>query len=198
MFSKSILSFLSVGIFTYCPSAVAEAVYFPVCTPPQHIFKPEYIPEENKCPTRWVELVSLEPDVLEGLFLCRDTGKLIGQFNKAGNNTGCVDAEGLAEFPGDEWGMPESEELAQSERFADLRDEIMEYAIDPCLLVLVKRNRVDGLSINNHIRFIKVTNPEAFKLTSDQMLSMVTKMDNLEDRLIVYEFGKNKCIEGEN
>lgn len=79
----------------------------------------------------------------------------------------------------------------------DYRSEIEKYMIDPCMLATVEGQDLNKMlgGKDTALRLLKAFSKQELDQAMQELLPIVSKLDKLEDRVALYEAGKNMCIE---
>ena len=138
------------------------------------------------CPTPYVELVAAERDMIfDRAWHCRETRHSLGRIR---GETVCGGWQGM--FDG--WSLP-VEPVSGS---ADYRDEIMEHVVDPCYLEVARLNPVEGVSPEKMVAMVKMARGDDFiDQLVEPVLPMLSHLDNLEQRFVIYTVVRNICID---
>ena len=78
----------------------------------------------------------------------------------------------------------------------EYRDEIFRYVIDPCRLVMVRREEIEfDLSYKMQIDFLEIVEPEISREVIATLLPLVRDKE-FDQRLALYNFGLLSCLRG--
>ena len=75
-----------------------------------------------------------------------------------------------------------------------LRDEIMKYSVDPCLMDTAKRQKVTGMTTEDVFHTLKLMQMSNNEETVTAILPIVSSIPSLEDRLPLYAKFAGICI----
>jgi len=82
--------------------------------------------------------------------------------------------------------------VAASDR---LRDEIVKYVVEPCYLDAVMRNRVEGVADQQMLELLKIMQSDETEKMVNALLPVISKAKSAQERLVIYEIGKQTCIQ---
>jgi len=143
-------------------------------------------PASFHCPTPYVEMIPGKSDqMFSRAWHCRETEHSLGLI-RSGNGA-CGGSKGLAMFK--DWIVPATRATSGS------RDEIIAKVIDPCYRELAKAHAIEGISDQQLIEMVKMTQAENIDASVEAVQTLLRQVNTSDGREMIFELAKQACIE---